>query len=179
MKNQATRAINFGGKQILTTFADKQWWVAIKPVCEALGVDYIQQFKNLKEDSFFAGALCKHTMHDASSRLQEMLCIRERDVYGWLCSLRSDSPELAKYKRTCYDILYANFHGTITGRVEVLNHRRDLEERIAELKKEVLHSPQQSEIAELTKQKSLTGKRLRELDTELLSGQTALDFKET
>ena len=83
-----SRTLEFAGKNISVLHADGKWWVAIKPICDALNVDYIQQFKNLKDDDFFTDALCKHTMRDTKNRLQEMVCINEKDVYGWLCSIR-------------------------------------------------------------------------------------------
>jgi len=177
MKNQASRSLDFAGKAILTVYADKQWWIAIKPVCEALEVDFEAQRKNIKEDPILSQLPSNQTVVGADNRTREMLCLPERYVYGWLFSIRSDSSKLLKYKLSCYDILYAHFHGTITGRLEVLSQRRDIEERIAELKIQLLESPQQSQISDLLKQKSQTAKRLKELDAQLLSGQTALELK--
>lgn len=52
-----------------------------------------------------------------------MLCIPERDVYGWIAGLQSGSPELLQYRRKCYDLLFDFFHGTITDRNALLKER--------------------------------------------------------
>lgn len=176
MKN-LEKFLEFNGKRISVLSNDGQWWVAIRPICDALGIEYTRTFKNLKEDDFFRDALAKQPTHDTLGRVQEMVCIRERDVYGWLCSLRSESTELAQYKRKCYDILYNHFHGALTARFNVLNERDGIALRILELEEKLEESEEYQEILELRKRKSETTKALRRLDVELKTGQLSMDFK--
>lgn len=156
------------GKTLSILSKDGTWWIAIKPICDALGIEYTRAFKNLQEDDFFAGALAKQPMHDASNRLQEMTCICEKDVYGWLCSLRSESPALKEYKRKCYDILYQHFHGALTGRMETLVARSAIDIQIAELEQKMLESEEYLKIQELKKAKTFATKKLKDLDHDLL-----------
>ena len=58
-------------------------------------------------------------------------------IYGWIFSLRSESIELQNYKRTCYELLYNYFHGTITNRKELLLERVEIDVKINEIKKEL------------------------------------------
>ena len=73
--------------------ADGSWYVAVKPICEALNVDYTEQFKNLKEDEILSQLLCKHTTVAADNKQREMVCLPEKYIYGWLFSVKSNSPE--------------------------------------------------------------------------------------
>ncbi len=49
MKN-LEKFLEFNGKRISVLLADGSWWVAIKPICEALKVDYEGQRKNIQDD---------------------------------------------------------------------------------------------------------------------------------
>lgn len=114
MQKKIEKFLEFNGKRISILLADGSWWVAIRPICEVLNVDYHAQYKNLKEDEILCRVLSKQTTHDTTKRLQEMICLPEKYVYGWLFSLRSDSIELKSYKMKCYDVLYNHFHGALT-----------------------------------------------------------------
>ena len=50
MKQSIVKFLTFKGKTLLFLAKDGVYYVAIKPVCEAIGVDYIQQYKNLNDD---------------------------------------------------------------------------------------------------------------------------------
>jgi len=50
-----------------------------------------------------------------------MTSLPEKWIYGWLMSVQSASPELIEYKKLCYEILNEYFHGTITGRKNLLS----------------------------------------------------------
>lgn len=180
MDKRLEKFLEFNGKRIAVLLADGSWWVAIKPICEALGVEYTRAFKNLKEDDFFVGALAKQPMHDATKRLQEMMCIREKEVYGWLCTLRSESLGLKEYKRKCYDILFDHFHGALTGRMTALTEKSDAELRMIELQQrldeKMLQTEEYREMMELKQKQKIISKKLKDLDAELLTGQLSLNL---
>ncbi len=62
MKQSVTKFLEFNGKNLLFVTKDGIYWIAIKPVCEVLGVDYIQQFKNVNEDAILGPALAIQPM---------------------------------------------------------------------------------------------------------------------
>ena len=158
MNQNIVKFLEFKGKNIVYLSANGTYWIAIKPVCEAINVDYIQQYKNLRADAILAPALCKHTMQvpkkdafltpalskqpmqvSGNDQFREYVCLPERLIYGWIFSIRSKSKELQEYKMECYDILYNHFHGTITRRRELIkervlitNQRRTLEHELAQ-----------------------------------------------
>lgn len=123
MKKSIKKFLNFNGTNIYFLDIDGTYWIAIKPICKALNVDYIQQFKNIKIDNILSGVLCKHTMHDASNRLQEMTCLPEKFIYGWIFSIQSSSEELKKYKKECYEVLFDYFRGAIVKKQEILEDK--------------------------------------------------------
>lgn len=120
MKQSIANFLEFKGKSLLFISVTGTTFIAVKPVCEALGVDYIQQYKNIQSDPILGPALCKHTIQVPGDQARNMVCLPEDKIYGWLFSIKSDSPDLLAYKWECYDILFKHFHGAITGRKELL-----------------------------------------------------------
>jgi hypothetical protein len=152
---------------------------AIKPICELLGIEYTRTFKNLKNDEILSQLLAEQPTVGADGKLRKMLCLPEKYIYGWLFSIRSDSPELKEYKLKCYDILYQHFHGALTGRLDVLQQRNELDEEIEALQQKLLESPEHLRIEELKKKKSATTTQLKKLDKDLVSQQIRIHFPST
>ena len=112
--------IEFNGKNIHFVKKNGIYWIGIKSVCEALNVDYIRQYKNIREDDILISALSKQTMQIPSDdQKREYVCIMEDFVYGWIFQIRSESSELKEYKKECYRVLLNHFRGTITKQVEL------------------------------------------------------------
>lgn len=107
--------------------------LALKPICEALNVDWINQFKNLKDDVFLSQLLSEQTMVGADGKLRKMVSLPEKWVYGWLFSIRSESEELKLYKIKCYELLYDYFRGAMTERLQALRVKTDAELRLERL----------------------------------------------
>lgn len=160
--------LSFNGKTIYFTTKSGENWIAIKPICEALGVDYIRQFKNLKEDDFYNDALSKQTMRDTKNRRQKMASITEKYVYGWIASIRSESKQLQDYKRTCYELLYNHFHGVITGRREILLQKRATKSEIAAIKGRLEENEDFKQLEILKSSLKYHTRELRKNDTELM-----------
>jgi hypothetical protein len=121
MKQQVSKFLEFNGKTLVFLAVDGQYWVALKPICEVLGVDYIRVFRNTKEDPIFGELLSDQTMVAADGKSRKMASLPEKWIYGWIFQLESKSPELLQYKKLCYEILSDYFHGAITGRKELLS----------------------------------------------------------
>lgn len=120
MNKSITKFLEFNGKTLTFLSVDGQYWVALKPICEALNVEYTRTFKNVKADLILGQLLAVQPMVGADNKVRKMACLPENLVYGWLMQIQSASPELQKYKWECYQVLYNHFHGTITGRKELL-----------------------------------------------------------
>lgn len=108
-----TQIIKFHDTQLLGYQDDKGTiWVAVKPICEGIGLNAQQ----LRKDEILTrvGAL-KH-LHDTSNRLQEMLCLPLDYVSGWLFTIQVSrvnpevKPVLIAYKLECHKILFNHFY---------------------------------------------------------------------
>ncbi|MCO5268503.1 MAG: phage antirepressor N-terminal domain-containing protein [Brumimicrobium sp.] len=163
-----TKFLQFNGRTIWFTNKDGENWIAIKPICEALGVNYVGQYKKLTEDKFYTDALYKTTMRDSKNRKQEMVCISEKSVYGWIASINSPNEEFWQYKRTCYDILYQHFKGVITGRRELLEEKITIRDEMQLLKEELQDNEKYQRLVSLEKEDKEANKRLKNLDKELI-----------
>ena len=42
--------LSFNEKTIYFKEVGNEYWIALKPICEALNVDYIRAYKNISED---------------------------------------------------------------------------------------------------------------------------------
>src|SRR3990167_10079117 len=128
MKN-LLKLLEVKGKKISILLADGNWWIAIKPICEALDVDFEAQRKRINRHPLLSKLPSKQTVVAADNSEREMLCLPEKYIYGWLASINSDSEELIEYQEECYNVLFNHFHGRLT----VLVERADIDEEIANL----------------------------------------------
>lgn len=123
MKPETRKFLEFNGKTIFFVAADGQYWIALKPICEALNVNWNRQFQNLKNNDFLKAVFAVQQMQAPDNQLRNYVALPEFFVYGWLMQIQSDSPELMKYQWECYVVLYNYFHGTITGRKTLLSEK--------------------------------------------------------
>ncbi|HAX96207.1 MAG TPA: hypothetical protein DCY35_06780 [Prolixibacteraceae bacterium] len=129
MNQTVQKFLEFNGKTLMFLGVNGEYLVALKPVCEAIGVDYIQQFKNTQMDPILNQLLCNHTMVAKDGKMRKMTCLPEKWVYGWLFSIQSSSPELIEYKKLCYEVLDNYFHGSMN-RKELIQAKAKAENTI-------------------------------------------------
>lgn len=130
MKQSIANFLEFRGKNLIFLAKNGVYYIAIKPICEVLEVDYIRQFKNMKDDPILRPALSKQTMQVPGDQTRALVCLPEHLIYGWIFSIKSQSVELLEYKKDCYEILFKHFHGAITNRLDLLrNKARVISER--------------------------------------------------
>jgi hypothetical protein len=81
---------------------------------------------------------------------------------------------------TYYDVLYSHFHGALTGRMTALTEQCQTDLEILELQEkldqQMLGSAEYLRIQELKNKKKVIAKTLKELDTELITGQLSINF---
>jgi len=112
--------------------------IPVKPICEALGVDYSSQLQKLKSDEILSSVVVLSPTTGADEKTYEMVCIPYKFVFGWLFTInpKNVNPEVAtavtKYKLECYDALYRNF----TDHTEFLEQKQNaLRERLEEMER--------------------------------------------
>ena len=104
--------------------------IAIRPICEALGIDEEGQRQRIVRDEILSSVACMIKATGRDGKQYEMYCIPLRYVFGWLFSIDTSRVNeearlaVAAYKKECYDALYHHFFGT---------QRRQLEQNRAEI----------------------------------------------
>lgn len=90
-------------------------YVPIRPICEALGIDFSVQLKKLKEHPIFGSTVVMNTTVGADGKEREMATILFEFVFGWLGQIdprkvRENVREsLIRYQLECYHALYNHF----------------------------------------------------------------------
>lgn len=124
--------INFNGIDIMTVEKDGETYVPVKPICDAIGVDYKGQFDKLKEDEFFLPTMGLIPTVAADGKEREMVCLPLRYVYGWLATINPGkvAPEIrekvTRYRLDCYNLLYDHFTGSMRRTIETNNAEIEL-----------------------------------------------------
>lgn len=177
--NSIKEFLEFNDTPMYFTLVDGEWWIALKPICEALGVDWKNQNERLQKDTMLGLLYSKQSIVGSHGKERKMICLPEFYVYGWLFQINSDSPLLQEYKWECYRVLYEHFKGTISRRKEVLTERISLDQQIANMEEALKKNEDFVAWKELNKKKGQINRKLRSLDHEIISGvQGQLSFPE-
>jgi hypothetical protein len=89
--------------------------VAIKPLCDAIGIDFSSQLQKIKNDPILGSTVGMITTVGADEKSREMQTIPFKYVFGWLFQIDSrkvkeEAREMVlKYQNECYDVLYNHF----------------------------------------------------------------------
>jgi hypothetical protein len=89
--------------------------VAIKPICQALGIDPDSQRKKLTTDPILSSVTVLSTATGSDGKQYEMVTIPLKFVFGWLFRIDSRNVNEAardsvlKYQLMCYEALYDYF----------------------------------------------------------------------
>ena len=123
--------------------------VPIRPICDALGIDYKVQWQKLKDDEDLSSTMVLSTTVGADRKEREMCCLPIRYIFGWLFTInpKNVKPEAQEavraYRRSCYDALYAHFFGSQKRQLEqnqieiTLGHRKPSRTTIEKIQKSV------------------------------------------
>lgn len=111
-----TELITFNDHELLTVEIDGHPHVAMRPICEALGVDWKSQFNRLKRDPVLSTCMVVTTMQiPGDDQRREVLFLDLDYLNGWLFGISAlrVKPELRdrviKYQRECYKALAGYF----------------------------------------------------------------------
>lgn len=111
-----TESITFHGAQIPCAQDESgDVFVAIAPICEAIGLDIRKQKDRIKADETINQPMPERAVVAKDGKQRMMFCIPLKYLSGWLFSIptnsvSADSKELLlAFKRECYDVLHAHF----------------------------------------------------------------------
>jgi len=158
MEKSIIKFLEFNGKAILFLSIDGEYWVALKPICDALNIEWTRQFKNLKEHNILGDALANQPMRDTKNRVQMMSALPEKYIYGWLFSINSDNDALQEYQKKCYDILYGYFHGSIAARHLQLTIKAETQNEILNIEERLKNNDDYLKLMELKAKEMRIGK---------------------
>lgn len=112
MSNQTQLSTIQFHNQILITFEQgDQYYVAMKPVCENIGLDWAAQYSRMKRDEVLNSTVVIITTVAEDGRNREMICLPIDYLNGWLFGIdvKRVKPEIREllitYKRECYKAL--------------------------------------------------------------------------
>lgn len=98
---------------------EREQFVAVKPVCEILGVDYPGQFTKLKEHPLYGSVIELSPTTGADGKTYEMVCLPLRYFPSWLFSINPNNVKeeirenLLEYQKKCNDILFDYFFSRV------------------------------------------------------------------
>lgn len=108
--------VNFRQDTLFAVERDDGVFVAVKPMCESLGVDWKSQFQRIKDDPVLSEGMATITIPSPGGA-QETTCLKLDLVNGWLFKIDSRRvkeevrPKLLAYQRECYRVLFDAFYG--------------------------------------------------------------------
>lgn len=172
--NNNTVSVN---ETVIPIFQDRnESYVAIRPICDAIGVSFEPQFTRLKEDPILGSTITLSVMVGADGKNRKMQTIPLRYVFGWLFKIdsRNVKPEIQesilRYQRECYDILFDSF----TSRAKILKERAGYLAEIAKLEKELQDDERYKRIQELKSLSKNATQRMNSLDKDAIQGELDL-----
>lgn len=133
MTNSITK---INGIDIVAVEKSGDIYVPIKPICDAIGVDYKTQHEKISDDDFLAPTMGIIPTVAADGKNREMCCLPLRYVYGWLATINpgkvaeSARDSVIRYRRECYDVLYEHFTGSMRRTIETNNAEIELLKQI-------------------------------------------------
>ena len=124
--------------EILALAENETRLVPIKPICEALGIDYPTQFSKIKNDEDLSSVIGLSPTTGADGKQYEMSCLPVEFIFGWLLTInpKNVKPEarefVSKYRMECFRVLADHFLGA----QDFLKQKQEILDREnAELKK--------------------------------------------
>lgn len=126
MNNQTITTIN-GIKITVVIDEDSNIFVPVKPICQALTIDFSAQAQRLKRHLILGPTVVTLTTVAADEKEREMLCLPLKYVYGWLFTIdagqvaESRRDAVTNYQLECYEALYEHFTGSMRRTIETNN----------------------------------------------------------
>ncbi len=112
--NAKSKIVKFNNQQIPIYFFEDKPFVAMKPICENIGLQWEAQLKRLKRNHVLNKGMSIMDIPTNGGN-QRIVCLPFGMLNGWLMGVDANKvkPEikdtLVKYQLECYDVLYKHF----------------------------------------------------------------------
>ena len=149
MSNQiSTQTISFNNQSLITVEQNGNHYVAMKPICENIGIDWRAQRQRIVRDEVLCSTVVIITTVAEDEKNREMLCLPIQYLNGWLFGIDINrcNPEirdtLIKYKKECYQALHDYWFNGKAERKTTVDDRTGLRNAVNMLvsKKELIYS---------------------------------------
>jgi hypothetical protein len=114
MSNTKLETIQFHNQQLIVLNHQNKPYIAMKPICENIGLDWAAQLKRIKRHQVLSSGMVMMTT-PSKQGLQEYVCLPISMINGWLFGIETSrvKPEiratLEQYQLECFDVLYNHF----------------------------------------------------------------------
>jgi hypothetical protein len=112
---KSTLTVAVVNQQQIQIISNGEKLVPLRPICDALGIDFSAQLQRLKRDEILGSTMVIITTVGADKKDREMVTIPFKLVFGWLFTIDTSKvkPEakeaVVRYKMECYVALYDHF----------------------------------------------------------------------
>lgn len=112
--NEITK-IPFHGNEIVVIEKNGKQYVAMKPIVEAMGLAWQNQYNLIKKDAVLSEGIIV-TMIPSTGGIQETVCLPLEYLNGWLFKVPASRykgkkrERIITYQQECYKVLYEYFH---------------------------------------------------------------------
>lgn len=110
--------INFHGTPITVIEKDGTQYVAMKPIVEAMGLDWTRQFRKITNDPVLNSTIAEMAMVAEDGKERKMICLPLDFLNGWLFKIDANRYKkdfdrfntIVTYQQKCYRVLFDYFH---------------------------------------------------------------------
>ncbi len=136
--NAKSKIVKFNNQHIPVYFVGDKPFVAMKPICENIGLDWDGQRQRIKRNHVLNSTACMIKVVAQDNKDREVLALPFSMLNGWLMGVDANKvrPEikdiLVKYQLECYDVLYQHFMPKPRKPVDLSEYvRKDAHESLA------------------------------------------------
>lgn len=148
MSNQiTTQTLSFHGSDLITLKVEDVIYTAIRPLVEAIGLDWASQSVKLSKNRAKFNC-CDIATVGKDGKIRQMLCMPIKKLNGWLFSINPEKvrPDLKEkviqYQEECFEALYNYWHFGKAERKTTVDDRTGLRNAVSMLvsKKGLIYS---------------------------------------
>lgn len=156
-----TKEISFQGQLLIAIRKEGKVFVAIKPICEAIGIGADYQVQAIKNHPIMGAAHNVACVQVGEKQSRNMATLELSYLNGWLFTIepskvKAEAREnLLSYQRECFQVLFEHFFGTGKNVREQEQKRHKLRETLKAVETTIRHC---------TKQRKRIIKELNEID---------------
>lgn len=107
--------VDFHGQALTVITSGNERLVAMKPICDNIGLDWKGQYNRIQRDEVLNSTMVVTTTVAQDGKQREVICLPLNMINGWLFGIdvarcrKEIQPALIQYKRECYAVLAAHW----------------------------------------------------------------------